>query len=99
MTFNILYSFPKEGNDAYSFKTNKDHLIGIGGFAYVFRAIRKHDQQVLAIKRSRDQLDLLDDSIQQAMKEEIRLMKENPHPFIVKVIDNFLDNAGHLCMI
>jgi hypothetical protein len=44
-------------------------------------------------------LDLLDDSIQQAMKEEIRLMKENPHPFIVKVIDDFLDNAGHLCMI
>jgi hypothetical protein len=47
----------------------------MGGFAYVFRAIRKHDQKELAIKRSRDQLDLLEDSIQQAMKEEIRLMK------------------------
>jgi serine/threonine protein kinase len=71
----------------------------MGGFAYVFRATRKHDQKELAIKRSRDQLDLLEDSIQQAMKEEIRLMKDNPHPFIVKVIDDFIDNAGHLCMI
>jgi hypothetical protein len=26
-------------------------------------------------------------------------MKENPHPFIVKVFDDFLDNSGHLCMV
>ena len=71
----------------------------MGGFAYVFKAIRKHDQQVFAIKRSREELDLLEERIQKAMMEEIRLMKENPHPFIVKVIDDFLDDAGHLCLV
>jgi serine/threonine protein kinase len=44
-------------------------------------------------------LDLLEERDQQAMKEEIRLMKENPHPFIVKVIDDFIDSSGHLCMV
>jgi serine/threonine protein kinase len=71
----------------------------MGGFAHVFKAIRKHDQQEFAIKRSRDELDLFDERDKQAMLEEIRLMKENPHPFIVKVFDDFLDNSGHLCMV
>ncbi len=92
-------SCPKEGNDAYSYKPNKDHLIGKGGFAYVFRAVRKHDQIELAIKRSKESLEILDEREQQAMLEEVRLMKENPHPFIVKVIDDFLDDSGHLCMV
>jgi len=38
---------------------------------------------------------MLEDSDQQAVLEEIRLMKENPHPLIVKVIDDFIDNYGH----
>ena len=71
----------------------------MGGFAHVFRAVRKHDQQIFALKRSKDALDFLEEKDQQAVLEEIRLMKENPHPFIVKVIDDFLDNAGHLCMV
>jgi serine/threonine protein kinase len=71
----------------------------MGGFAHVFRAIRKHDQQEVAIKRSRDELELVDERDKQAMLEEVRLMKENSHPFIVKVIDDFLDSAGHLCMV
>jgi hypothetical protein len=50
---------------------------------------------VFAIKRSKVAADLLDEKKQQALLEEIRLMKENPHPFIVKVIDDFIDNAGH----
>ena len=41
----------------------------------------------------------LDEKEKQAAFEEIRLMKENPHPFIVKVIDDFLDNSGHLCLV
>jgi hypothetical protein len=31
--------------------------------------------------------------------EEIRLMKNHPHPFIVKIIDYFADNAGHQCIV
>ena len=71
----------------------------MGGFAHVFRATRRHDQQVFALKRSKDALEFLDERDQQAVYEEIRLMKENPHPFIVKVIDDFIDNSGHLCMV
>ena len=95
----LICSIPKEGIEAYSFKPNKDHLIGMGGFAHVFRATRKHDQKVFAIKRSMTPVDFLDEKEQQAVYEEVRLMKENPHPFIVKVIDDFLDNSGHLCMV
>ena len=43
--------------------------------------------------------DLLEEKDQQALVEEIRLMKEQPHPFIVKIIDDFLDNAGHMCIV
>jgi hypothetical protein len=39
--------------------------------------------------------DLLEEKEKQALVEEVRLMKEQPHPFIVKIIDDFLDNAGH----
>jgi hypothetical protein len=39
--------------------------------------------------------DLLEEKEKQALLEEIRLMKEQPHPFIVKIIDDFLDNSGH----
>ena len=44
-------------------------------------------------------VELLDESEQQAVTEEIRLMKENPHPFIVRVIDDFLDDFGHQCLV
>jgi hypothetical protein len=47
----------------------------------------------------KDEVGLMEKSEQQAAFEEIRLMKENPHPFIVKVFDDFLDNSGHLCMV
>ena len=71
----------------------------MGGFAHVFRAVRKHDQKVLAIKRWVTPIDFLKKTEQQIVREEVRLMKENPLPFIVKVIDDFLDNSGHLCMV
>ena len=67
----------------------------MGGFGRVFRAIRRYDKQVLAIKRSKDAVELLNESEQQALLEEIMLMIEYPHPFIVKVIDYFVDIAGH----
>ena len=92
-------SHPKQGIDAYLFKPDKDHLIGSGGFAQVFRAIRQHDQKVFAVKRSMSSVELLDKRQRQAVFDEIKLMKENPHPFIVKVLDDFLDNTGHQCIV
>ena len=71
----------------------------MGVFSNIIRAVRKHDQKEFAIKRSKDPLEILDEKEKQAAFEEIRLMKENPHPFIVKVIDDFLDSSGHLCIV
>jgi serine/threonine protein kinase len=76
-----------------------DHIIGKGGFSNVFRATRKSDKQVFAIKRSQVAMDLLDERECNAVLEELRLMKENPHPFIVKINDYFIDNSGHLCIV
>ena len=69
----------------------------MGGFAHVVRATREHDQQVFALKRSNDRLE--EKEQRAAFYKEIRLMKENPHPFIVRVIDDFLEYSGHLCMV
>ena len=90
-----LCSTPEEGKDAYLYKPNKDHLIGKGSFYNVFRAIRKHDQANFVIKRSKEAVEILDDKEKHAMLEEIRLMKKISHPFIIKVVDDFLDDSGH----
>ena len=71
----------------------------MGGFAFIFRAVRNHDQTAFAIKIMKLSLDLLEENEKQAALDEIRLMKENPHPFIVKVIDDFIDNNGRLCIV
>jgi serine/threonine protein kinase len=31
--------------------------------------------------------------------EEISLMKKHEHPFIVKIIDDFIDASGHQCIV
>ena len=82
-----------KGDGAYDYNRKKTaDLIGKGGFGYVFRAIRKHDQQIFAIKISRDELIYLDPNEIQDLTEEIRLMKNSPHPFIVKIIDSDSDS-------
>jgi hypothetical protein len=55
--------------------------------------------QVFALKRSKDPVDILNEIDRQAVLDKIRLMKENPHPLIVKVVDDFLDNTRHQCMV
>ena len=42
---------------------------------------------------------MLDEREQQSVFDEIRLMKESPHPLIVKIIDDFLDYGGHQCIV
>jgi hypothetical protein len=37
---------------------------------------------------------LLEEREQHAMLEETTLIKDNPHPLIVKIVDDFLDNSG-----
>jgi hypothetical protein len=52
---------PLKGEEAYDYNRKKTaDIIGRGGFSYVFRAIRKHDQQIFAIKISKEELMYLD---------------------------------------
>ena len=85
--------YPLKGEGAYDYNTRKkDDLIGRGGFGYVFKAIRKHDQQIFAIKISKDPLFYLNDNEKRNLIEEINLMKKFSHPLIVKIIDDFIDS-------
>jgi hypothetical protein len=54
---------------------------------------------VFAIKVLKDRLFMMEDKEKQAAFDEIELMKEKPHPFIVKAIDDFIDNSDRLCIV
>jgi serine/threonine protein kinase len=56
--------------------------------------VRKHDKHAVAIKVSKEVLHLLSVDKKQALLEEIKLMKAFPHPFIVEIIDDFVDSNG-----
>ena len=89
-----------KGDGAYDYNRKKTaDFIAKGGFGYVFRAIRKHDQQIFAIKISKEELIYLDPNEIQDLTEEIRLMKNFTHPFIVKIIDDFIDSEGRQCIV
>jgi serine/threonine protein kinase len=60
----------------------------------VLKATRKRDNTLFAIKASYNAFKTYGVKHQQDFKDEIKLMKELPHPFIVKIIDEFIDSAG-----
>ena len=33
------------------------------------------------------------------MLEEVKTMKLHPHPFIVKIIDDYIDDRDHQCIV
>ena len=89
-----------KGDGAYDYNRKKTaDFIAKGGFGYVFRAIRKHDHQIFAIKISKEELIYLDPNEIQDLTEEIRLMKNFTHQFIVKIIDDFIDSEGRQCIV
>ena len=92
-------AYSKDGKDAYLYRNDKDHFLGRGGFGLVFKGTRKFDERKIAIKISKEVLEFLDDRDKQSLYDEVRLMRENPHPFIVKIIDDFVDSGGHLCIV
>jgi serine/threonine protein kinase len=61
----------------------------------VLRATRKHDNHSVAIKELFHIIETLSADIWQGLKEEIKIMKAYPHPLICKLIDDFIDPAGH----
>jgi serine/threonine protein kinase len=85
---------------AYDYNPKKrDDFINKGNFGFVFRCIRIHDQQIFAIKISKNPLFMLGDDEQQDLFEEIKLMKNFPHQFIVKYIDDFIDSEERQCIV
>jgi serine/threonine protein kinase len=44
--------YPLHGIDAYELKYSKVNLLGSGAYSNVFRATRKYDNKIIAIKRS-----------------------------------------------
>jgi serine/threonine protein kinase len=89
----------KDGKDAYILINNKENFLGRGGFGLVFKGTRKFDERKVAIKVSKEVLEFLEDRDKQSLYDEVRLMRENPHPFIVTIIDDFVDSGGHLCIV
>ena len=91
---------PLRGDGAYDYDdTNPDHLIGRSKFGYVFKAQRKDDQKIFALTISREWLSNLNDEEKQDLFEEIKLMKELPHPFIVKILDDYIDSDDRMCIV
>ena len=90
---------PLKGEEAYKYdlKTTAD-FISKGNFGFVFKCERIHDQQIFAMKVSIKPLSSFDEENDedkneiQDLFEEIKLMKNNPHPFIVKIIDDFINS-------
>ena len=92
----MTVDIPKTGPNAYDYDDNdRSQLIGSGGFGNVFKAIRNYDKKIFAIKVASTKLGLLSLSEKQDQLEEIRVMKEHEHPFIVKIIDDFISVSGH----
>jgi serine/threonine protein kinase len=95
-----MTQYPLKGDGAYDYNPKKkDDFINKGTFGFVFRCIRKNDQKIFAIKISKNPLFTLKDEEKQDLIEEIKLMKNFPHPFIVKIIDDFTDSEDRQCIV
>jgi serine/threonine protein kinase len=71
------------------------HLLGIGGMGEVFLAKRSRQnvQQLVALKRWRNQLSV---DMQQRLTREIETLAVLDHPNIVRWLDSGLDQQGHV---
>jgi serine/threonine protein kinase len=76
-----------------------NHFIGSGCHINVFTGIRKYDKLKVAIKQSKEKLMFLSTEKKQKINEEIANKKAIDHPFIVRIIDDFEDKEGHLCLV
>jgi len=71
---------PLKGQEAYDYDRKRSaDFIAKGGYGYVFKTIRKHDEQIFAIKISKEEMRYLNPDEKQDLTEEIRLMKNFPH--------------------
>jgi serine/threonine protein kinase len=74
-------------------------MIGRGSYGHVFKTTRKHDLKPFAIKVFNQASYMFDDEDSVNHLEEITIMKEHQHPFIVKIIDDFIEDSGRQCLV
>ena len=60
----------------------------------MYKAKRKYDEKEFAIKVSIKSVKDLFDKEKKDLEDETKYMKSFHHPFIVNVIDDFVDSAG-----
>ena len=66
----------------------------MGGFGIVLKANRKFDNNEFAVKISMKPKNDYLTKDKQDLEDEIKNMKKLHHPFIVNIIDDFVDSAG-----
>ena len=65
----------------------------------MYKATRKYDAKQFAVKVLFDIFENYGDKEKQDIKNEIKLMKELNHPFIVNIIDDFINSTCNLCIM
>jgi serine/threonine protein kinase len=65
----------------------------------VYKARRKIDNNEFAVKISFKPFEKYLEKEKQDLENEIKLMKELTHPFVVKIIDDFINSDGNLCIM
>ena len=72
--------------------------IGKGKFSIVYRAERKIDQVIVALKKI-NLFDISDDKIREKTLKEIRLVQSVSHAHIIPYLDTFFDEKDELCIV
>eukprot|EP00917_Polyrhabdina_sp_WS-2016_P018054 GHVP01039000.1.p1 GENE.GHVP01039000.1~~GHVP01039000.1.p1 ORF type:complete len:512 (-),score=74.75 GHVP01039000.1:73-1608(-) len=72
-----------------------DEYLGKGGFATVFKAVRKHDNEVFAIKLIEK---TKDSSSKRKIETEVSIHKKASHNNVVKVF-SFFETAAFFCIV
>ena len=72
--------------------------IGKGKFSIVYRAERKIDQVIVALKKI-NLFDISDDKIREKTLKEIRLVQSVSHVHIIPYLDTFFDEKDELCIV
>jgi serine/threonine protein kinase len=88
------------GKKAYTFKKTEEYTLGVGGYATVYKATRKSDEKLVAIKVSKIALnENVSSKLLQEYENEMKIARSINHPFIVQSIDQFMDSKKRSCLV